>query len=108
VVSLGDQPCVSADLVRRLVAVAGAPLAVPVHEGRIGHPVLFGRALWPELRELRGDEGARGVVRRHFAAAAVVAGEPTRDLDTEADYRALLAGLPAPPGEGLEVPKPRS
>lgn len=110
VMALGDQPGVRADVVRHLVSAAGAagtPLAVPVHAERIGHPILFGRALWPELSALTGDEGARSVVRRHFAEAACVPGDAARDLDTEADYLACLDGQPARSGEGIEVPKPR-
>jgi CTP:molybdopterin cytidylyltransferase MocA len=104
-VALGDQPGVSATVVARLLEAAAAPLAVPVHAGRIGHPILFGRALWPELLALSGDAGARTVVMRHLAEAALVAGELLRDLDSEADYRAYLAGEPPRADEGLELPK---
>jgi molybdenum cofactor cytidylyltransferase len=115
IVALGDQPDLEAATVARLVAAfhAGAPLAVPVHADpaarggeRVGHPVLFGRALFAELGTLEGDTGARQVVERHWASAARVAGVPLRDVDTEADYAALIAGTPAP-GEGLESPKDR-
>ena len=100
----------------RLVATfrAGAGLAVPVHgdpaapDGeRLGHPVLFGRALFAELRALEGDTGAREVVRRYWAQAARVEGAPLRDVDTEADYAALVAGRTAT-DEGLERPPDRS
>ena len=113
IVTLGDQPDVEAATVARLVDAfrAGAPLAVPVHADgtarggeRVGHPVLFGRALFAELGALEGDTGARQVVERHWASAARVAGVPLRDVDTEADYVALVAGTPAS-GEGLERPK---
>ena len=115
IVALGDQPDVEAATVARLVDAfrAGAPLAVPVHADatarggeRVGHPVLFGRALFAELSALEGDTGARQVVERHWASAARVAGVPLRDVDTEADYVALVAGTPAS-GEGLECPKDR-
>jgi molybdenum cofactor cytidylyltransferase len=115
IVALGDQPDVEAATVARLVDAfhAGAPLAVPVHADpkarggeRVGHPVLFGRALFAELGALEGDTGARQVVERHWASAARVAGVPLRDVDTEADYAALVAGTPAA-GEGLESPKDR-
>jgi CTP:molybdopterin cytidylyltransferase MocA len=106
-VALGDQPGVPAVRLRRMLDAwsPGTPLVVPVHDGRAGHPVLFARELFGELRALAGDVGARDVVRRHWARAALVAAEPTRDIDTEEDYRALLEGGPGRPGEGLPVPE---
>lgn len=103
-VGLGDQPSVTSELVSRVASawVPGVGLVVPVHGGRAVHPVLFGRALWPELGALTGDVGAREVVRRHWAAAVQVAGEPPVDLDDEQDYRAFLEGRPRR-GGGLPV-----
>jgi molybdenum cofactor cytidylyltransferase len=44
------------------------PLVVlPLHNGRRGHPVLFDRALFPELMAQRGDQGGRAVVEGHLA-----------------------------------------
>ena len=112
IVALGDQPGVDPAVIARLVDAcrAGAALAVPIHEDaaarggeRVGHPVLFGRALFAELGALTGDTGAREVVKRHWAKAIRVLGVPVPDVDTEADYAALLAGTPAP-DEGLASP----
>lgn len=95
----------SVALVERVAAAArsGAPLVVPAHRGRAGHPVAFGRALYGELSALGGDTGAREVVRRHFARALCVPGEPLHDIDDEADYRRFLAGAPPRGAEGLEL-----
>jgi len=41
---------------------------LPQHDGRQGHPVLFGRDFWAALSRLTGDEGARSVVRAHPAS----------------------------------------
>ena len=105
-VALGDQVGVTPERVRRLVDAwrSGAPLAVPVHQDRASHPVVFSRALFSELLQLAGDVGARDVVRRHWAEAARVESEPLRDLDTEEDYAALLQGLPPREGQGLRLP----
>ena len=73
-VFLGDMPRVPAN-VPALLATAlrnGAPAAVPVFEGRRGHPALFGAALFGDLRGLAGDEGARSVLKRLDAAVAEV------------------------------------
>ncbi|GGC92203.1 nucleotidyltransferase family protein [Vreelandella lutescens] len=37
----------------------------PCHGGQPGHPVLFGRAFWPELEHLRGETGAKALIQRH-------------------------------------------
>ena len=113
IVALGDQPDTDPEVVGRLVTAfrGGATLAVPVHGGpaetgiderataetgieSTGHPVLFARALFPELLALRGDKGARDVVKRHWSEAVKVAAVPLHDVDTEDDYRALLEREP--------------
>ncbi len=106
VVVLGDQPNLRSEVVRSLVqaAASGAPLVVPIYKGRVGHPILFRRELLAELGQLSGDAGARDVVRRHIEHAAIVTGDPPRDLDTEADYRAFLEGRPGRDDEGFPIP----
>ena len=94
VVGLADQPLVGAEAFRRVAAAydAGARLAVATYGGERGNPVLIGRAHWPEALALRGDEGARVLLRRHGAAAVPCdgTGEPT-DVDTPDDLAALEA-----------------
>ena len=104
-VALGDQPGITAERVSRILAAwrPGGTLVLPVHGGRAGHPVLFGRRLWAELEALEGDVGGREVVRRHLAEAVRVEAEPLADLDTEEDLRRHLAGAP-PADFGLELP----
>jgi CTP:molybdopterin cytidylyltransferase MocA len=104
-VALGDQPGITAERVRRIVAAwrPGGALVLPVHGGRAGHPVLFGRRLWGELRSLQGDVGGREVVKRHLADAVQVEADPLADLDTEEDLRRHLSGTP-PADFGLELP----
>jgi molybdenum cofactor cytidylyltransferase len=114
VVALGDQPAVDVDVVRRLVEAwrRGARLAVPVRgepggpaASRAGHPVLFDRSLRDELLSLRGDVGARDVLRAHWDEAARVEAPSLSDLDTEEDYRAFLEGRTAAGPQGLELPR---
>ena len=64
-VFLGDMPLIPVGVLPRLAAAlaAGAAAAAPVFEGRRGHPVLFGRALFADLAGVTGDEGARRVLR---------------------------------------------
>jgi molybdenum cofactor cytidylyltransferase len=64
-----------------------APIVLPVHQGRRGHPVLFARAVWLELMTT-ATGGARTVVHAH-AADVVEVPVPdegvTRDIDTRSD-----------------------
>ena len=104
-IALGDQPGLTPDRVSQVVRAwqPGASLVLPVHDGRAGHPVLFGRSLWPELRALEGDVGAREVVKLHISNAIQVPLPPLTDLDTEEDLRLYRAGT-LPATGGLEVP----
>jgi molybdenum cofactor cytidylyltransferase len=104
-VALGDQAGITAERVKRIVSAwsPGVPLVLPVHDGRAGHPVLFGRPLWPELRALQGDVGGREVVKLHLSNAIQVPEPPLPDLDTEEDLRRYQAGT-LPAEVGLELP----
>jgi len=64
-VFLGDMPLIPLDLPSRLAAAlqAGVRAVAPRFEDQRGHPVLFGRALFPALRASTGDEGARAVLQ---------------------------------------------
>lgn len=63
-VGLADQPLIGPDAYRRLAAAyaAGADFAVATYGGERQHPVLIGRDLWPQVRTLRGDVGARALM----------------------------------------------
>jgi CTP:molybdopterin cytidylyltransferase MocA len=103
-VALGDQAGITANRVQHIVSAwrPGGSLVLPVHEGRAGHPVLFGRRLFGELRALQGDVGGRDVVLRHLQEADRVEAEPLADLDTAEDLRRHQAGMP-PPNNGLDL-----
>jgi molybdenum cofactor cytidylyltransferase len=93
-VFLGDMPLIPPDVPPALAAALarGARAAAPAFEGRRGHPVLFGRSLFPALARLEGDEGAREVLRGLGADLAIV---PTSDpgvlidVDAPGDLDAL-------------------
>ncbi|MCC6312581.1 MAG: nucleotidyltransferase family protein [Thermomicrobiales bacterium] len=98
---LGDQPQIGSALLDALIdafARSNAPIVAPLYGGIMGNPVLFDRAMFPALTALTGDEGARSIVRADPGAVLRVPvgdGPPPRDVDTEADYQALLAAWPA-------------
>jgi len=64
-VALGDQPLTPATVIPALLAAqrrSGKAIAVPSYRGTRGTPVLFSSEVFPELRALAGDSGARGVL----------------------------------------------
>jgi CTP:molybdopterin cytidylyltransferase MocA len=94
VVGLADQPLVGADAYRRVARAYddGARLAVATYGGNRGNPVLVAREHWPEALALRGDEGARVLLRRLGALEVPCdgTGEPA-DVDTPDALAALAA-----------------
>jgi molybdenum cofactor cytidylyltransferase len=91
-----DVPEVAAATVHALCEAfrrTGGPIVLPMHEGRHGHPVLFARAVWPELLEGELAEGARTVIHAHAAelVEVAVAALPL-DVDTPDDFRRLAEG----------------
>ena len=97
VLTLCDQPLVTSGVINRLLDVYETerpPLVASEYgagaEMTLGVPALFSRALFSELMDLRGAEGAKRVIRRHSGAALnVAAPEAAFDVDTPEDYRAL-------------------
>ena len=49
---------------------AGAPAAVPMCAGVMGHPALIGAGLFPDIAQLTGDRGARAILERLGPAVA--------------------------------------
>jgi len=88
-----DHPRVRAATVARLLEVfrgESAPIVLPVHDGRRGHPVLFRGVLFPELLDEELEEGARTVVHRHADGVREVPVDDPGilvDIDTLSEYR---------------------
>jgi molybdenum cofactor cytidylyltransferase len=97
-VTLIDVPLVSAETVRTLVREyrTGSALIVrPASRGRHGHPVIFDRALFDELRRADPKEGAKQVVHAHAAELRDVemADEGAfADIDTPEEYARYIEG----------------
>ena len=92
---LADQPAVTADDLRRL---AGSwrkqpqHIAAALYSGTTGAPAIFPRTLFRDLAALRGDIGARPLLRRN-ADRVVRVPMPSAaiDVDTPEDLLALEA-----------------
>ena len=91
---LADQPLVTPALVRGLLAVHCSSLSAivaPLIDGQRGNPVLFDRVTFPDLLTLQGDQGGRVLFSRYPVAWLPWHDTgPLRDVDTPADFRALL------------------
>ena len=99
-IALADQPELRSDVAASIVERFGElpeesrrdGIVVPRYAGAIGHPVLFGARVLPELLAITGDRGGRVVVERDevrvhpvdFAFAAPA------DIDTADDLQSLL------------------
>jgi molybdenum cofactor cytidylyltransferase len=96
VVTLGDQPRVSPDAIRRVIAGRNGASAIrATYNAEPGHPVLLESDLFEPLRDVTGDKGARNLLLsvqvRDIPCDDLGGGE---DVDTRAELDALRAGGP--------------
>lgn len=98
-VFMADQPLISSSLIdmvieeykkRRCLALR------PIYNGIPGHPVIFSCSLSEELKELKGDEGARQVLKRLGSKVDYLPVQDEAvifDLDTMQDFGELKMKL---------------
>ena len=90
-VQLVDQPRVGADALRALLNAwrrhPGAPAAAR-YDNRAGVPAVLPRGAWRSVRALRGDSGARALLRDSRALTLVDMPQAAVDLDTPEDVNA--------------------
>jgi molybdenum cofactor cytidylyltransferase len=94
VLMLGDQPGVVPATVRVLLAARGdAPIAVSLYDDGRGHPFAFGDEVFEDLRSLHGDKAVWRLLdeRADDVVDIPVAGRIPLDVDTWADYEAVVA-----------------
>ncbi len=98
-----DVPSVSPDTVRCVLhawRTTGAPIVRPARGDLHGHPVIFDRAVFEEIRAADPHIGAKAVVRAHEREILNVPIDDEGafvDVDTVEEYRALKALSAAPP-----------
>jgi molybdenum cofactor cytidylyltransferase len=97
IIALGDQPFVLPQTIDKLVAAyekSRARIVIPTYQGTRGNPVLFDRSLLPQIARVRGDAGAKSVVRNNTADVLEV-DVPDRgvlvDIDTPSDLERRMA-----------------
>jgi molybdenum cofactor cytidylyltransferase len=91
-----DAPLIRPDTVSALLAAfraQAAPIVRATYRGRHGHPVIFGRAVFGELRRARPGIGAKMVVRAHQGTAVDLdLDDPAvvHDIDSPEDYERVF------------------
>ncbi len=93
---VADKPGVKSALIDRAIERftrdKPAILYVKTPEGR-GHPIIFARRLFDELMLLSGDLVGENLIARHRDKVAELNDRAVQlDIDTEEDYRLLIAG----------------
>ena len=87
-----DVPLFTARTVKTILD-SGAPLAVPMCEGRQGHPILIARELIPEILTDCGEMGLKGAMDRcSLPLLRIEVEDPgtIHDADTPEDFSALV------------------
>jgi len=94
-ITLSDQPLVTPELLRQLIAQqqqTQAPVVAAAYGDALGVPAVFHRTLLPALHQLQGAQGANRLIASLGAAVGRVpfpAG--LLDVDTPEQYAALIA-----------------
>lgn len=93
---LADMPAIQNDLVKKLLIrfkeSREGKIVYPVFQGQQGHPVIFPRKFFPDLKNLTGDRGAKSILKDYPGSVlAVETDSPTvlMDIDTEDDLLEL-------------------
>lgn len=96
-VTLVDLPLISPSTVRAVLDAfhehPEAPLVRPRRAGRYGHPVIFNRSIFGELRRADPSRGAKPIVHAHAAEEVNVdVDDPGAfaDIDTPEDYDRII------------------
>jgi molybdenum cofactor cytidylyltransferase len=94
-VLLGDQPGVDSAVINQVAEdwrTHGGHIALTSYRGRRGHPMVFARELFDQLRQLSGDKAAWKILDAHpdWVRDVAVDRDFPEDIDTRQDYEAQL------------------
>ena len=97
VVMLADMPFVTPEMIAGLIVryrATRAPLVISDYEGVTAPPMLYDRALFPEIRTVTGGSCGKQVVKRHRHEAEVLTwpAAALADVDVPEDYARVRAG----------------
>ena len=92
VIALADMPYIRPETIGKIAAslAAGAAIVAPAYRGERGHPVGLSARFRAQLEALRGDEGARSVLRENADLVELIEVDDPgvcSDIDTPDDLR---------------------
>ena len=96
---LGDQPMVDSRMINNLLDrfwKSHKDICVPTFQGKRGNPAIFSRNLYNQLLGIKGDVGARNIIKEHPDSVLYVeVKDPLRffDIDEEKDLQSLRSLL---------------
>ena len=92
-----DQPYLSYSVLNQLIhktAETKSTIVAATYAQTIGIPVLFARKFFPMLLELKGDNGAKRLIKENISEVCTVDFPQGRiDIDTLADYELIKSSL---------------
>ncbi len=95
----GDMPFVQPETVKRLIRVfydGEGSIVFPLFNGKRGHPVLFGKEIYPQFMDISGDMGGREILKRNAdRICPVLVDDPGVfiDIDCRDDYDRVLSRI---------------
>lgn len=95
ILAVCDQPFVSNSIFENLIKehhTTKKGIVASAYSETLGTPVLFHKKYFNELLELKGQEGAKKLIKKHFDDVVSVSFEKGNvDIDTEEDYSKLIS-----------------
>ena len=96
---LGDQPMVNPGIIDHMVdrfRDSEMDICVPICNGKRGNPTIFNRVLYDQLMAIKGDRGARDIIRNHPKRVLYIdLDDPLSffDIDSQKDFETLKSLL---------------
>jgi len=91
-----DQPFINEESIQSLLGLqkeTNLPMAACYYSNSIGTPALFHKSVFPELLTLKGDTGAKMIIKkRENEVAKLYFEKGVVDIDTLEDYNNLISG----------------
>ncbi len=108
IIMLCDQPAITPGVLRSLAEhqrTTGKSIVAAQYGGTLGPPALFAAKHFPQLRLLRGHQGAKSLFQNQSELSPLACPEAAWDIDTEEDLASLSEGNTS---EGISQPFPKS
>lgn len=93
IISMCDQPYISKAVFNALIEkyqIENSKIVISKYNVSSGPPTLFHKSLFPKLQNLKGDEGAKNIVKEHRNSVSTIDFKKGNiDIDTEEDLKNL-------------------